>query len=140
MSQAAKHDVADTVFNKDLLQMGVAIENSNGIVKAFNENQEQLVKAKINQSMRVSSIDSLNYKLSYLMSSSITGKSLVESDQGTFQEPLDIQVTINVTLNEFPADKNQTSKKNIKFCATRDKFLQLAKDMQDAVDIMENMK
>ena len=84
MSQAAKHDVADTVFSKDLLQMGVAIENSNGIVKAFNENQEQLVKAQINHSMRISNIDSVNYKLSYLMSSSMTGKNLVETEEGLF--------------------------------------------------------
>ena len=64
--------------------MGVAIENSNGIVKAFNENQEQLVKAQINQSMRISSIDSVNYKLSYLMSSSMTGKNLLETEEGLF--------------------------------------------------------
>ena len=108
LSQAAKHDVTDTIFSKDLLQMGVAIENSNGIVKAFNENQEQLVKARINQSMRISSIDSLDYKLSYLMSSSLTGKNLVETEQGLFQEPLDVQVTLNVGLNEFPSDKVQT--------------------------------
>ena len=120
--------------------MGVAIENSNGIVKAFNENQEQLVKAKINQSLRISSIDSVNYKLSYLMSSSMTGKSIVEMEEGVFQEPLDVQVTLNVGLNEFPSERNQVSKKNIKFCTTRDKFLQLAKDMQDAVEIMDNMK
>ena len=140
MTQAAKHDVADTVFSKDLLQMGVAIENSNGIVKAFNENQEQLVKARINQSLRTSNIDCVNYKLSYLMSSSMTGKNLVETQEGMFQEPLDVQVTLNIGLNEFPSDRIQTNKKNIKFCATRDKFLQLAKDMQDAVETMENMK
>ena len=140
MSQAAKHDVADTVFSKDLLQMGVAIENSNGMVKAFNENQEQLVKAQINQSMRISSIDSVNYKLSYLMSSSMTGKNLLETEEGLFQEPIDVQVTLNVGLNQFPTNRITASNKNIKFCTTRDKFLQLTKDMQDAVEIMENMK
>ena len=64
--------------------MGVAIENSNGIVKAYNENQDQLVKAQINKSLRVSQIDNVNYKLSYLMSSSMTGKKLIETEEGAF--------------------------------------------------------
>ena len=64
--------------------MGVAIENSNGIVKAFNESQEHLVKSRITQIMRISSIDSVSYKLSYLMSSSLTGKNLVEMEEGSF--------------------------------------------------------
>ena len=115
--------------------MGVAIENSNGIIKAYSESQDQLVKARISGSMRISSMDSLSYKLSYLMSSSITGKNVAEED---YQEPLDVQVTLNIGINEFPQERNL--KKNIKFSATRDKFLQLAKDMQDAVEIMENMK
>ena len=40
IAQAAKHDVSDTVLGKDLMQMGVAIENSNGITKVFGENQD----------------------------------------------------------------------------------------------------
>lgn len=35
LSQATKHQVTDKVFSKDLLQMGVAIENANALVKTF---------------------------------------------------------------------------------------------------------
>ena len=38
LTQAAKHDVQDQVFNKDLQQMGVAIENANNMTKAYGEN------------------------------------------------------------------------------------------------------
>ena len=38
MAQASKHDVTDTVLNKDLLQMGVAIENANAVSKAYSDN------------------------------------------------------------------------------------------------------
>ena len=48
LAQAAKHDIADAIFNKDLMQMGVAIENANGITKAYLDNQDQLVKAMRN--------------------------------------------------------------------------------------------
>ena len=42
---ASKQDISDTVLGKDLLQLGVAVENSNQIQKSYNENQESLVKA-----------------------------------------------------------------------------------------------
>ena len=40
ISQSAKHDISDSVLGKDLMQMGVAIENSNAITKAYSENQD----------------------------------------------------------------------------------------------------
>ena len=73
MAQAAKHDVSEQVLGKDLMQMGVAIENSNGITKVFGENQDALVKAMKNQSMRVSQMENMSYKISYVMASSFTG-------------------------------------------------------------------
>jgi hypothetical protein len=45
LTQAGKHLISEQSFSKDLLQMGIAIENSNAIVKLYQENQENLVKA-----------------------------------------------------------------------------------------------
>ena len=81
--------------------MGVAIENANGMSKAYSDNQESLTKAMINQSMRISKIENMQYKLSYLMSSSFTGKNLYEKTPGDGdwqQDPLDTQVTLNLQL------------------------------------------
>ena len=142
VTQASKHDISDVNFNKDLTQMGVAIENANSITKSYNENQDQLVKSMKNQSMRVSSLEDMSYKLSFLMASSMTGKNLkpiAEGSEEVFQEPLDTQVTINLTLNEFPNEKRNTNK-NIKFSTGRDKFLQFTRDIREAVEIMDNMK
>ena len=61
------------------MQMGVAIENSNTITKAYSENQDQLVKAMVNQSMRINHLDNIHYKLSFLMASSLTGKNQYEA-------------------------------------------------------------
>ena len=122
--------------------MGVAIENANSITKSYNENQDQLVKSMKNQTMRVSSLEDMSYKLSFLMASSMTGKNLkpiAEGSEEVFQEPLDTQVTINLTLNEFPNEKRNTNK-NIKFSMGRDKFLQFTRDIREAVEIMDNMK
>jgi hypothetical protein len=35
LSQSVKHQTNEKVFSKDLLQMGMAIENANAIVKCF---------------------------------------------------------------------------------------------------------
>ena len=37
LTQAVKHQVTDKVFSKDLLQMGIAIENANAVVKVFTD-------------------------------------------------------------------------------------------------------
>ena len=44
LTQASKHQVADKVFSKDLLQLGVAIENANALVKTHSEFQEAFGK------------------------------------------------------------------------------------------------
>ena len=140
---ASKHDISETALGKDLLQMGVAIESSNSICKAYADNQDQLVKSQINQSLRISQITRVDYKISCLMSSSYTGKKLTEQVEGSeelYMEPLSTQVTMNINLKQFPNDKQKVCEKPIKFSMTQNKFLQLARDMKDAVEIMENVK
>jgi hypothetical protein len=45
LSQAGKHMIQEQNFSKDLLQMGIAIENANAIAKIYSENIESLQKA-----------------------------------------------------------------------------------------------
>lgn len=45
LTQAGKHIITEQVFSKDLLQMGIAIENANAIVKLYQENQDSLQKS-----------------------------------------------------------------------------------------------
>ena len=98
VQQAGKHDITEVVFAKDLTQMGLAIENANVITKSYSENQDLLKKSMANQSMRISKIENLNYKLSYVMASSYTGKNVYETEEGSgnwVQEPLDTEITLN---------------------------------------------
>lgn len=50
--------------------MGIAIENANAIVKVYNENYQNLCIALKSQTLKVSSIKGMQYKLSYLFASS----------------------------------------------------------------------
>ena len=126
LTQAGKHDVSDTILSKDLMQMGMAVESANGVIKVYSDNQEQLVKSMKNQTLRLSSLNDMQYKLSYLMASSMTGKKLTpvaEGSEDLVQEPLDIQVTLNLNMKQFPHDKQISSFKNVKMSMGRDKFL-----------------
>lgn len=42
LTQAIKHCIQDKIFSKDLLQMGVAIENANALVKVMSEQGEAI--------------------------------------------------------------------------------------------------
>ena len=42
------------MFSKDMLQMGVAIENANAFVKVFNEQHEGIARQLRTNSLRVS--------------------------------------------------------------------------------------
>jgi hypothetical protein len=73
LTQAGKHLISEQSFSKDLLQMGIAIENSNAIVKLYQENQENLVKALRQQTLRVSQINSMSYKVNHIFATSASG-------------------------------------------------------------------
>uniref|UniRef100_A0A7S3CVT9 Uncharacterized protein n=1 Tax=Strombidium rassoulzadegani TaxID=1082188 RepID=A0A7S3CVT9_9SPIT len=97
----------------------------------------------VNQQLRVSQVTDLNYKLSFLMASSQTGKNMVEQEEGgeaLEQQPLDLQVTLSVQLREFPNDVVSSRERQVKFAAGKDKFLQLSRDLRDALEQMESLQ
>jgi uncharacterized protein YheU (UPF0270 family) len=56
LRQGTKHCTNEKQLNKDLLQMGVAIENANAIIKVYNEQQETIARCLRGESMRVSQL------------------------------------------------------------------------------------
>jgi len=94
LTSSAKYDVSDQVLSKELLQMGVAIENANGLVKSYAENLSQIQDRLKNESLKVSQLDSLQYKLSYIFATSKSGHNVGAA--GT--EPLTTAVTLRIDL------------------------------------------
>ena len=99
LRQATKHQTSDKVFSKDLLQMGVAIENANALVKTIAEQQEVLARALKHDSLRISQITGLQYGLSYIIATSSSGAGVAE--QGGV-EPLDVSVNVCIDVLENP--------------------------------------
>ena len=134
LTQAGKHLVSEQSFSKDLLQMGIAIENANAIVKIYQENQENLVKSLRQQTLRVSQINSMSYKVNHIFATSASG--IGQSVTTGILEPLTTGVTLGIDMTQFPneADKSKTF---VKFSASKDKFLQFSRDMKEALALLE---
>ncbi len=73
LRQAIKHQVSDKSFSRDLLQLGVAIENANALVKVITEQGASLTEALKHDSLRISQLLSVQYQLSYVMGTSASG-------------------------------------------------------------------
>ena len=146
LTQAVRYSVTDKVFSKDLLQMGVAIENANALVKVFTEQHEGMARHLKLNSLRISQIVDIDYSISYVLATSAGGTA--SSAEGAC-EPLDINVGMNIDLKEFPKSTAPTlqqpeaaaSTENkvtaVKFATTRDKFLQFSRDMRNALAQLE---
>ena len=114
--------------------MGIAIENANAIVKIYQENFENLVKSLKQQTLRVSQINSMTYKVNHIFASSASG---VGQDMQTGSlEPLSTVVTLGVDLTQFPNESDKSST-FIKFGVSKDKFLQFSRDMKEALALLE---
>ena len=127
--------------------MGVAIENANAITKVFTEQSVNIAAVMKDNSFRVSQVDGMQYSLSYLVATSMGGGKTSE----TGSEPIDITVSMNIDLKEFPKIKakpiehedaeHEITKPTVtpvKFSTTRDKFLQFSKDMRGALALLED--
>eukprot|EP00347_Sterkiella_histriomuscorum_P012332 403369000 len=137
ITQAGKYRVTEQVLNKDMLQIGISIENATVIVKSYVECSDQLQKALKQQSFKISQIDGMNYKLSYLFASSASGQA--QNTQTGELEALDSVVTLGIDMTQYP-NNHEKQKKYVKFGMGRDKFLQFSRDMKDALALLENVQ
>ena len=56
-----------------MLQIGINLDNGSVISKFYSENMDALQRALKQQSFKISQIDGMNYKLSYLFACSASG-------------------------------------------------------------------
>lgn len=70
LTNAACFRVDDSVLLKELQQLGLAIENSEALVRPFKSNYDTLVQAQELRVMRISQIEKLDGKVVYTLGSS----------------------------------------------------------------------
>ncbi len=76
----------------------------------------------------------MTYKINHIFASSASG--VGQSVQTGELEPLNTVVTLGIDMTEFP-NQGEKIKKFVKFGASKDKFLQFARDMKEALSLLE---
>ncbi len=132
LTSAGRFGISEQNFQKELLQMGIAIENVTALVKVYQDNKETLMEALVGSSFKVSRIEDLQYKISYMLASSSSGFAI--SSEGA-AEPLETIVTVNMKVREFPSGVDREHK--VKFGTTKEKFLQMSTDLKEALGLMK---
>eukprot|EP00299_Pterocystis_sp_00344_P012844 c6224_g1_i1.p1 GENE.c6224_g1_i1~~c6224_g1_i1.p1 ORF type:complete len:204 (+),score=62.24 c6224_g1_i1:36-647(+) len=69
-SSAARFDVSPTTLAKELQQLGLPKEHSDGLCKGFSDRKEFIQSALIKESLTLPRVESVNWRVDYLLDSS----------------------------------------------------------------------
>jgi hypothetical protein len=107
IKNSAKFDVEDIVLNQELQQLGLPQENADSISKVFKNQKENLRKKLKADIFEFNKIESIDYKINYILSSKYSDYelNLIESDDLMFGEQKEnykiknLETKININLN-----------------------------------------
>ena len=122
-SSAAKHTVDGESLDNELQQLGLPKENASSLCKVYSDSITSLQHVFAEQSLRVSTLESVDWRVDYVLSSSAL------QDIG---EPV-IQLKMS---RKDPITKEATP---ITFSLTEQKFRLLFKDLKQAHSMMESL-
>ncbi|GFN98011.1 comm domain-containing protein 4 [Plakobranchus ocellatus] len=124
LSSAAKYDVdADTLSN-ELQQLGLPKEHTTSLCKSYSDAQGKLQEIFRNTSLRVSGLESVQWRVDYVLSSS----QLQEVNEPSVQLKLDIK------------DGSNEETKPVAFTLTSEKFRVLLHELKQAQTVLENLE
>ncbi|XP_074641085.1 COMM domain-containing protein 4-like [Tubulanus polymorphus] len=122
LSNATKYSVDGETLSNELQQLGLPKEHSVSLCKTYSDNHSKLHTKFKAQSLRLSSLESIDWRVDYVISS---------SELQDVNKPC---VQLQLTTKDI--DGNQTA---VSFTASDDKFRLLLNDMKQALSIMENV-
>lgn len=124
LSSAAKYDVdADTLSN-ELQQLGLPKEHTTSLCKSYSDAQTKLQENFRDSSLRVSMLDSVQWRADYILSS---------SELQNVNEP-SVQLKLNIK------DGSSLEVKPVAFTLTSDKFRVLLYELKQAQTALENLE
>ncbi|CAI8052850.1 COMM domain-containing protein 4 [Geodia barretti] len=122
-TSAAKHSVAGDTLDNELQQLGLPKENAGSVCKVYGDNIQKLTAALNDRSLRVSTLDSVQWRVDYVLSSSAV------KDIG---EP---SVALQL-LRKNPVTKETTP---VTFTLSQEKFRLLLRDLKQAHSTMQSL-
>jgi COMM domain containing 4 len=117
IKNSAKFDVEDLILNQELQQLGLPQENADSISKVFKNQKENLRKKMRNDVFKFNKIESIDYKINYILASKSSGYELnvVESDDLIYGEQQEnykiknLETKINFNFNLAKGEVYQIS-------------------------------
>jgi COMM domain containing 4 len=117
IKNSAKFDVEDLILNQELQQLGLPQENADSISKVFKNQKENLRKKMTNDVFKFNKIESIDYKINYILASKSSGYELnvVESDDLIYGEQQEnykiknLETKINFNFNLAKGEVYQIS-------------------------------
>uniref|UniRef100_A0A0B6ZLN1 COMM domain-containing protein n=1 Tax=Arion vulgaris TaxID=1028688 RepID=A0A0B6ZLN1_9EUPU len=124
LSSAAKYDVDAETLSNELQQLGLPREHTTSLSRSYSDGQSQLQEHFRSTSLRVSSLDSVQWRVDYVLSS---------SELQNVNEP-------SVQLKFGIKDVNSVDSNLVAFTLTADKFRVLLHELKQAESAMGNLK
>ncbi|XP_050398696.1 COMM domain-containing protein 4 [Patella vulgata] len=123
LTSAAKYNVDGETLSNELQQLGLPKEHSTSLCKSYGDALEKLKECLRQQSLKLSSLDSVQWRVDYILSS---------SELKDVSEPC-----VQVKLSIKNPDTNQS--KPVSFTVSADKFRVLLNELKQANSMMENL-
>lgn len=123
LSSAAKYDVDAETLANELQQLGLPREHTMSLCRSYSDGHGQLQEHFKRTSLRVSGLDSVQWRVDYVLSS---------SELQNVNEP-------SVQLKFGIKQADSTATENVAFTLTADKFRVLLHELKQAQGAMENL-
>ncbi|KAK7096518.1 COMM domain-containing protein 4-like isoform X1 [Littorina saxatilis] len=124
MTSAAKYDCEDETLSNELQQLGLPKEHATSLCKSYSDAFHKLQEEFRNQSLRVSKLESVQWRVDYILSS---------SELKDVSEP-----SVQVKLQVKNPDNGDV--KPVAFTVSAAKFRVLLNELRQAGSMMENLK
>ncbi|CAG5114892.1 unnamed protein product [Candidula unifasciata] len=124
LSSAAKYDVDAETLSNELQQLGLPREHSTSVCRSYSDGLGHLQEHFRRTSLRVSGLDSVQWRVDYVLSSS----ELQNVNEPSVQIKLDIK------------QSDSAEPEPVAFTLTADKFRVLLHELKQAQSAMENLQ
>lgn len=124
VSNAAKFDVAGEILSNELQQLGLPKEHATALVKVYEDNAANVRLELIKKSLRLSSLESVDWRVDYVLGSSLLKE---------VGEPF-VQLRLKIRNTDDPSQLE-----SLAFSLTADKFQVLLSDLKQAADIVNSI-
>ncbi|KAL8622207.1 hypothetical protein ACOMHN_053009 [Nucella lapillus] len=135
LSSAAKYDCEDETLSSELQQLGLPKEHAASLCRSYSDAFHKLQAEFRNQSLRVSKLDSVQWRVDYILSSSELKDVREPSVQQKLQDVREPSVQLKLQV------KNPDSKGSapLVFTVSGRKFRTLLNELRQAHSVMENL-